>query len=123
MYAFVSFQILPGLEGLPYIAATGLTTILVTAAFSFKLAFTMEDAPELVIGFAKTLLDTFDGQSLLFRARLVFALMAAAGGFAVYRSLTGGVQAPKSSGKPPQHSAIQKLTVHQPNCFTISTSY
>lgn len=63
-----------GLSGLPvwlsFTAATGL----VLAAFTFKVSFTLEDAPELVTEFAKSLLKlnfTHDA-SLVARARAVF---------------------------------------------------
>ncbi|KAL6850872.1 major facilitator superfamily transporter protein [Amphichorda felina] len=70
MYILVSFHILPSFDGLPYIAATGLTSVLITSAFTFKLAFTAEDSPELISGFTEILLRAFQGQSLIFRARL-----------------------------------------------------
>jgi ethanolaminephosphotransferase len=102
MYMLLSFRILPGLlDGLPYTAATSLTALLVSSAFAFKLAFTAEDAPELVSGFAEELLRIFGGQSLLFRARLVFALLGVCAAFGVYRSLTGSPRAVRASGKSP----------------------
>lgn len=88
-YVLVSFRILPTLQGLPYVVSTGLTSLLISTALSFKLAFTVEDAPELVVGLARTLHGMSQGQSLLFRARLVFSLIGLSGGFAVYRCLTG----------------------------------
>lgn len=98
-YIIVSLQILANMDGLPYVAATGIASLLVSSAFSFKLAFTTEDAPELVVGFAKTLSSLFTGQSLVSRARIVFALVTALTAFAVYRSLTGPRRAAKSSCK------------------------
>lgn len=88
-YVLVSFRILPTLQGLPYVVSTGLTSLLISTALSFKLAFTVEDAPELVVGFARVLHSMFQGQSLLFRARLIFGLISLSGAFAAYRSLTG----------------------------------
>ncbi|KND91489.1 GPI ethanolamine phosphate transferase 2 [Tolypocladium ophioglossoides CBS 100239] len=76
MYILVSFQVLASLNGLPFIVAASLTTALILSSFTFKLAFTTEDAPELVAGFAKTVNDVFEGQTLLSRARVVFALLA-----------------------------------------------
>jgi ethanolamine phosphate transferase 2 subunit G len=92
-YILVSFRILPCLEGLPYVVSTGLTSLLISTALSFKLAFTVEDAPELVVGVAKVLHSMFQGQSLLFRARLVFALISVSAVVATYRSLMGGPRA------------------------------
>lgn len=99
MYVVTALEILPNLDGLPLVAVTGLTSILVSSAFSFKLAFTAEDSPELVVGFAKTISDTFAGQTLLSRARIVFALLTALSGFAIYRSFTGPPRAVDPSGK------------------------
>lgn len=97
-YILVSFQVLANLNGLPFIVATSLTSVLVSSAFAFKLAFTAEDAPELLAGFAKTLNDMFEGQTLLSRARVVFAALAVLVAFAVYQGGKGGRYA-KSSGK------------------------
>lgn len=45
---------------------------LLIAAVTFKLAFTNEDAPELVEGLAKTIVELTAGVPLVLRARLVF---------------------------------------------------
>ncbi|POR33611.1 GPI ethanolamine phosphate transferase 2 [Tolypocladium paradoxum] len=97
-YILVSFQVLANLNGLPFIVATSLTSVLISSAFAFKLAFTAEDAPELIAGFAKTLNDMFEGQTLLSRARVVFASLAVLAAWAVYQGGKGGRYA-KSSGK------------------------
>ncbi|KAH7308203.1 alkaline-phosphatase-like protein [Stachybotrys elegans] len=88
MYIFAAGQILPNLSDLPFLLASSITAILASVAFSFKLAFTAEDAPELVVGFAKALSDTLQGQSLLVRARLVFFFLSALYAFAIYRALS-----------------------------------
>lgn len=90
MYAFVAFRLLSGLQGLPLVVATTLTSVLISAAFSFKLAFTAEDSPELVVGLVKTLSDNFQGQSLLSRARLVFFLLSVVYAVGIYKSLHKG---------------------------------
>lgn len=107
MYIMVSMSILPNVGGIPFVAVTGLTSLLVSSAFSFKLAFAAEDSPELVVGFAKTLSDMFSGQTLLTRARIVFVLIAALSGLAVYNALTGSRRAVKSSCEfyPPLNDA------------------
>ena len=97
MYILVSFHILPSFDGLPYIAATGLTSVLITSAFTFKLAFTAEDSPELISGFTEILLRAFQGQSLIFRARLVFGLIGLCAVFGIYRSLIGSPRTIRAS--------------------------
>lgn len=89
LYALIWFQMLPNLDAIPFIAATSITSVLISSAYSFKLAFTAQDAPELVVGFARRLHDVFDGQSLLWRARVVFLVLAALSYLAIYRSFAG----------------------------------
>lgn len=69
-------------------------TGLVLAAFTFKAAFTLEDAPELVVEFVKSsLLDFTRGASLIARARAVFVglglVAMAAMGFILWEMGTG----------------------------------
>ena len=90
MYALVWFQMLPTLERIPFIAATSITSVLISSAYSFKLAFTGQDAPELVVGFARRLHDIFEGQSLLWRARVVFLVLASLSCLGIYSALSGG---------------------------------
>ncbi|KAI1504236.1 GPI ethanolamine phosphate transferase [Biscogniauxia marginata] len=71
-YAMVSWQLFDDLQSIPTTIAGSIVAGLVTSALSFKLAFTNEDAPELVVGFAKTVAHIFDGPSLVTRARAVF---------------------------------------------------
>ncbi|EGR48836.1 uncharacterized protein TRIREDRAFT_61486 [Trichoderma reesei QM6a] len=96
-YVVVTFQTLQSLSGMPYILATSLAPALFLATFTFKLAFTAEDAPELVVGFARDLLDTFQGPTLILRARIVFGLLAALLGFAIYRAKAWGPRAAQSN--------------------------
>ncbi|KAI5457879.1 alkaline-phosphatase-like protein [Mariannaea sp. PMI_226] len=88
-YIILSFRVLSRLDGLPYFAATFLASVFLTTAYSFKLDFTSEDAPELVVGFASNINQIFQGQSLLLRARVLFIIMIVLGIFGVYHSLTG----------------------------------
>ncbi|ATY59571.1 GPI ethanolamine phosphate transferase 2 [Cordyceps militaris] len=90
MYAITWFQMLPSLESIPFVAATSITSVLISSAFTFKLAFTAADAPELVVGFVKTLNDKFEGQSLLWRARVVFIVLGLLSTFAIVRGVSGG---------------------------------
>ncbi|KAI1093336.1 alkaline phosphatase-like protein [Rostrohypoxylon terebratum] len=71
-YTMVSFELFNSLGDIPVVISGSVVAGLVTSAISFKLAFTKEDAPELVVGLAKTLADVFDGPSLANRARAVF---------------------------------------------------
>ncbi|OHF00103.1 GPI ethanolamine phosphate transferase [Colletotrichum orchidophilum] len=72
-YLLLFVQILRKLRGLPGTVATAASATLVISAFTFKLAFTSEDAPELVTGCLATLNTLIQGVSLVTRARLVFA--------------------------------------------------
>ncbi|KAI1134922.1 alkaline phosphatase-like protein [Hypoxylon sp. FL0543] len=71
-YGMVSVQLFDGLRGIPIAISGSVVAGLTTSAISFKLAFTNEDAPELVVGLARTLVGIFDGPSLVNRARAVF---------------------------------------------------
>ncbi|TGO49685.1 hypothetical protein BOTNAR_0421g00080 [Botryotinia narcissicola] len=61
-----------GFSRFPQILAGAISTLLATAAITFKLAFTNEDSPELLAGIAKTMADNDTGIPLVIRARLVF---------------------------------------------------
>ncbi|KAH6603437.1 hypothetical protein Trco_008212 [Trichoderma cornu-damae] len=102
-YVVVTVRTLQSLSGLPYVLATSLMPALFLATFTFKLAFTAEDAPELVVGFARNLLDIFRGPSLILRARIIFALLAVLCSFAMYRAKTGGPRASQSSSELIHH--------------------
>lgn len=118
-YAILSFRVLGRLDGLSYIVATSFSSILVSSAFSFKLDFTSEDAPELVIGYARKLNEIFQGQSLLWRARTIFILCGTAAGYGVFRIVTGRPGARLNSSKPNLPPAPDvKLTHLNSSTFT-----
>lgn len=94
----LSFRLLARLKNLPSLASTSITSVLLMSAYSFKLDFTSEDAPELVVGFAKSLNDLLVGQSLLWRARTAFILLSLLFGYGIYRSFTGGRNGQMQSG-------------------------
>ncbi|KAG6282993.1 hypothetical protein E4U48_002283 [Claviceps purpurea] len=96
-YVAASLQLMSSVHDVPYLVVTSFTSVLASSAFAFKLAFTAEDAPELVTGFAKTLNEVFYGQSLTSRARLVFLLLAAVACFAVYQARRGDAKAISSA--------------------------
>ncbi|EFY87233.1 sulfatase, putative [Metarhizium acridum CQMa 102] len=96
-YFVASLQLMSSIHDLPYVAITSVTSVLVSSAFTFKLAFTAEDSPELVTAFAKKMNDAFHGQSLLSRARVVFAVLLLLSSFAVYQARKGGSRATSSA--------------------------
>ncbi|KAK4034082.1 GPI ethanolamine phosphate transferase 2 [Parachaetomium inaequale] len=77
-YLWVHQNLIYGLTGLPIWLSFTTATGLVLAAFTFKTAFTLEDAPELVTDFARYLLKLNFTQdaSLITRARAVFIGLA-----------------------------------------------
>ncbi|KEY67315.1 hypothetical protein S7711_04567 [Stachybotrys chartarum IBT 7711] len=118
MYAVVAFRLLSELKGLPLVVITTLTSVLISAAFSFKLAFTAEDSPELVVGLVKTLSDNFQGQSLLSRARLVFFLLGVVYAVGIYKSLHKG-HPTSSSAATLLHHAYTLLAMTQSRAVNI----
>ncbi|KAL2128578.1 hypothetical protein VTI74DRAFT_9003 [Chaetomium olivicolor] len=73
-YFWAHQNLVYGLSGLPIWFSYAVATGLVLAAFTFKVAFTLEDAPELVTEFTRHLLELnfTQGASLIVRARTVF---------------------------------------------------
>ena len=90
-YLWIHREIIYSWKSLPrsvsYAGATGL----VLAGLTFKVAFTNEDAPELVVGVARTLLDMdlAQGASLVTRAKTVFFGLGLAMVVAVGMALLG----------------------------------
>lgn len=74
---------LSNMTHMPFVITAPLASLLVAIAFKFKVAFTAEDAPELVIGTIELLNNTFSGHSLVFLARLVFSLLGVMAVFTV----------------------------------------
>lgn len=109
-YITASLQVMSSIHDLPYVVITSVTSVLASSAFVFKLAFTAEDAPELVTGFAKKMNDTLQGQSLLSRARVVFAVLLLVAGFAIFQARKGGSKA-ISSGMS-SHRTKQQASIH-----------
>lgn len=116
MYALAAFQISQGLDGVPPPVVTLFTAYLTISALAFKLAFTAEDAPELNIEIIRTLQGLYQTQSLVYQAKIVFALISACAVFAVFRSLTGGRSTAKASGKAPYPHFCSPLI--SPSIFT-----
>lgn len=87
-YLWLHRELLQGFDGMPpSLSITG-TTGLVLSAFAFKLAFTNEDAPELVAGFARSLIELTNGASLVMRAQAVFVGLVLATACVVYFVVT-----------------------------------
>ncbi|APA15371.1 hypothetical protein sscle_14g101410 [Sclerotinia sclerotiorum 1980 UF-70] len=91
-----------GFSRLPQIVAGAISTLLATAAITFKLAFTNEDSPELLAGLAKTMADGDTGIPLVLRARLVFIGIATC---LVYTILS-------SFGPPTKRANVPMRTIH-----------
>lgn len=98
-YATVSVELFNSLGNIPTAVSGSLVVGLVTSALSFKLAFTNEDAPELVVGFARTLVNIFDGPSLVNRARAVFLGLGLTSLYPLYNIVAPGTKAPRDGGK------------------------
>ncbi len=98
-YLWIHRELIRGFNGLPLSVNVAGTTGLLLSAFSFKLAFTNEDSPELVAGFAKFFVDITKGASLMARARAVFIGLGIATATVVYFAVSGRRISSKSSGK------------------------
>ena len=73
-YIWIHRQLIAGFNRIPAPISYPAITGLVLAAATFKVAFTYEDAPELVVGFAKTVaeLEFTQRHTLVSQARAVF---------------------------------------------------
>ncbi|KAK4232121.1 GPI ethanolamine phosphate transferase 2, partial [Podospora fimiseda] len=73
-YLWIHQNLVYGFSGLPIWLSFAAATGLVLAAFTFKVAFTLEDAPEIVPGFIRKILELnfTQGADLISRARAVF---------------------------------------------------
>ena len=79
-YIWIHRMLIHGFNGIPAPISYAAMTGSVLAAVSFKVHFTQEDAPELVVGFAKTVaeLEFTQGQPLVSQARAVFMALGIA---------------------------------------------
>ncbi|KAI8960199.1 alkaline phosphatase-like protein [Daldinia sp. FL1419] len=102
-YAMVSLELFNELQGIPTAITASIVVGLATSAISFKLAFTNEDAPELIIGFAKTLVDLFDGPTLVNRARAIFLGLGLTLTCSIYSLLTQGTKQSKGGAMRTLH--------------------
>lgn len=77
-YLWIHRELARGFEALPDVVTTPCGIGLILSAFTFKASFTQEDAPELVIGFVRSLANIILVPSLVTRARAVFIGLAVA---------------------------------------------
>ncbi|KAF3770443.1 alkaline phosphatase-like protein [Cryphonectria parasitica EP155] len=112
-YLWLHRELLQGFSGLPRSLAITGSTGLVLAAFTFKLAFTNEDAPELVAGFARSLLELTQGPSLVVRAQAVFVGLALAAACVVYFIATKNCVSQRISAVETLHHLYTLLAVTQ----------
>ncbi|KAF6843302.1 gpi ethanolamine phosphate transferase 2 [Colletotrichum musicola] len=87
-YLFIFGQIAHRLRGLHLAVSIVGSGALVLFAFTFKVAFTNEDAPELVTGVAATVNAAFHGLSLVTRARIVFGGIGAVAAYTSWLALS-----------------------------------
>ena len=102
-YGVTGVQIYRRLPSVPRAVAVATTVALVGTAASFKLAFTHEDAPELVSDGLDQVRQALHGLSLVTRARLVFTGLAVASTYGTCRAFA----------KPSEAVQVGKLHRHQ----------
>ncbi|KAB5558392.1 alkaline-phosphatase-like protein [Coniochaeta sp. 2T2.1] len=112
-YAWIARDLTNGFGGLSsavgFIISTGLTL----AAFTFKLAYTTEDAPELVSGLALKILNSLPSATLVARAQAIFIGLAAATVGVLYTILTRKGAPVKTTGLSTLHTLYTLLAVTQ----------
>ncbi|KAK0753025.1 alkaline-phosphatase-like protein [Schizothecium vesticola] len=86
VYIWIHRMLIHGFNGIPAPISYAAMTGSVLAAISFKVHFTQEDAPELIVGFARTVaeLEFTQGQSLVSQARAVFIALGIATAVALF---------------------------------------
>lgn len=83
-YLWMHRQLMQAFDGLSAALSVSGSSGLILSAFTFKLAFTNEDAPELVAGFARSLVDLTHDAPLATRAQAVFVGLGVATACVVY---------------------------------------
>lgn len=118
-YIWVQRELVRGFDALPTALSGIANTTLVLAAFTFKLAFTNEDAPELVVGFARSLVEITQGASLVTRARVVFIGLAIDTACVVYFMITRSRISKKASAIETLHHLYTLLAMTQSRATNI----
>jgi ethanolamine phosphate transferase 2 subunit G len=98
-YSWVAWELLNDMHALPTILSGSVVTGVVTSAVSFKLVFTKQDSPELVVGIARFFADLFDGPSLVTQARSVFMGIGLTTIYPVYLLIFKPTRLSKKQGK------------------------
>ncbi|KAI1393230.1 alkaline phosphatase-like protein [Hypoxylon trugodes] len=112
-YAIVSWKLFNNLRNIPPVVSGSIIAGLTTSAVSFKLAFTSEDAPELIVGFARTLVNIFDGPSLLNRARAVFLGLGITSIYPLYNLLVHGTKSSREEAMRALHHLFTLFVLTQ----------
>ncbi|PSR94205.1 alkaline-phosphatase-like protein [Coniella lustricola] len=112
-YLWLHRELLQGFDGFPSSITVAGSTGLILVAFTFKLAFTNEDAPELVAGFARSLLDISGDVSLFIRAQAVFVGLAVAASGVIYLILAKKRTSTRVSAVETLHHLYTLLAITQ----------
>lgn len=105
----------------PQLVSGAIATALATAAVTFKLAFTYEDSPELMVGVLKSMSDREMGISLVLRARIVFI---AIGLTVIYTLVSGFGHSQKANRKSLLYPNFPHPTnIAQQQCAPSTISY
>lgn len=118
-YLWIHRALLQGFDGLPASLAIFGSTTVVLAGFTFKLAFTNEDAPELVTGFARSLVGVTEGISLASRAQAVFVGLGLGVACVVYFVAAGRKVSRRSSAVETLHHLYTLLAMTQSRATNI----
>ncbi|SPN98339.1 related to LAS21 transferase, adding a side chain to the GPI core structure [Cephalotrichum gorgonifer] len=89
-YAWLQGNLRRPFGWMPRTVTTWLGGVLISAAFTFKLNFTNEDSPELVVRPMSTLQESIPKLPLVSHARLVFASALVIAGYAAFLGIRGG---------------------------------
>lgn len=118
-YFWVYRELLRGFSGLPTSASITGTTTIVLAALTFKLAFTHEESPEIVPGFAQIVLDFTTKASLLSRARAVFISLAMGTAVVAFSMITKLGRSKKATGSATLHHLFTLFAMTQSRATSI----
>lgn len=102
-YFLVSQEFLKGLDEIPTVISGSVIAGVVMSAVSFKLTFTKQDAPELVVGYVRLFADFVDGASLVTQARAVYMGIGLAAIFPLYSLFFQPSKPSKLPGKYPHN--------------------
>lgn len=109
-----------GFPRFPQLVAGAIATALATAAVTFKLAFTYEDSPELMVGAVKSMANNDVGVSLVLRARIVFIGIL----IAVIYTIISGFSLPKRINRKSSNFSLKFiLTFIQQQCARSTICY